>query len=195
MREADVKRKTAETDISLYINIGGTGVSEISSGVGFLDHMLTLFAKHSGFDLKLTCHGDTQIDDHHSVEDIGIVLGCAFKEALGQKIGIRRYGSALIPMDEALIQTAVDLSGRSFLSLNLNLLTEKIGTFDCELVEEFLQAFVRNADITLHINQISGKNSHHIVEGVFKSLARALREACEIDLRFSENIPSTKGAL
>lgn len=195
MREADVKRKTAETDISLYINIDGAGVSEISSGVGFLDHMLTLFAKHSGFDLKLTCHGDTQIDDHHSVEDIGIVLGCAFKEALGQKIGIRRYGSALIPMDEALIQTAVDLSGRSFLTLNLNLLTEKIGTFDCELVAEFLQAFVRNADITLHINQISGKISHHIVEGVFKSLARALREACEIDPRFSENIPSTKGAL
>ena len=195
MRTAEINRKTNETDITLFIDCDGKGQSEISSGVGFLDHMLTLFAKHSGFDLKLRCKGDTFVDDHHSVEDIGIALGLALKEALGNKIGIRRYGDALIPMDEALIQTAVDLSGRSYLSCGLELPTEKVGSFDCELAEEFFAAFARSAELTLHIRQLAGKNSHHIIEGAFKSVARALRAAAEPDPRFAQSLPSTKGVL
>ena len=195
MRTAEINRKTNETDIILFIDCDGKGQSEISSGVGFLDHMLTLFAKHSGFDIKLSCKGDTFVDDHHSVEDIGIALGLALKEALGNKVGIRRYGDALIPMDEALIQTAVDLSGRSYLSCGLELPTEKVGSFDCELAEEFFAAFARSAELTLHIRQLAGKNSHHIIEGAFKSVARSLRAAAEPDPRFAEALPSTKGVL
>ena len=195
MRTAEINRKTNETDITLFIDCDGKGQSEISSGVGFLDHMLTLFAKHSGFDIKLRCKGDTFVDDHHSVEDIGIALGLALKEALGNKVGIRRYGDALIPMDEALIQTAIDLSGRSYLSCGLELPTEKVGSFDCELAEEFFAAFARSAELTLHIRQLAGKNSHHIIEGAFKSVARALRAAAEPDPRFAEALPSTKGVL
>ena len=195
MRIAEINRKTAETDISLSVNLDGSGKGEINSGVGFMDHMLTLLAKHSGFDLKVTCKGDTNVDDHHSVEDIGIALGQALTKALGDKSGIRRYGDALIPMDEALIQTAVDLSGRSYLNYALEIPTEKVGCFDCELVEEFFMALTREAGITLHIRQLAGKNSHHIIEGTFKSVARALRVAAEIDPRFSDSIPSTKGAL
>ena len=195
MRTAEINRKTAETDISLLINLDGNGNSEISSGVGFLDHMLTLFAKHSGFDLTVKCKGDTYVDDHHSVEDIGIALGQSLKESLGGKVGIRRYGDALIPMDEALIQTAVDLSGRSFLSYGLEIPAEKVGSFDTELIEEFFTALTREAGITLHIRQLAGKNSHHIIEGAFKSVAKALRAASEPDPRFGDSIPSTKGAL
>lgn len=195
MRTAEINRKTNETDIIIFIDCDGKGQSEISSGVGFLDHMLTLFAKHSGFDIKLSCKGDTFVDDHHSVEDIGIALGLALKEALGNKVGIRRYGDALIPMDEALIQTAVDLSGRSYLSCGLELPTEKVGSFDCELAEEFFAAFARSAELTLHIRQLAGRNSHHIIEGAFKSVARALRAAAEPDPRFAEALPSTKGVL
>ncbi len=195
MREAVIKRKTAETDISLYLSLDGKGEYEIDSGVGFLNHMLELFSRHSGFDLKVKCKGDTEVDDHHSVEDIGIALGLAFKEAVGEKVGIKRYGSALIPMDEALIQTAADISGRDFLGFGLSIPSPKIGSFDSELVSEFFAAFVRNAGISLHIIQLAGANSHHIVEGCFKSVARALRQACETDERFSDSIPSTKGAL
>lgn len=195
MRTAEINRKTNETDITLFIDCDGKGQSEISSGVGFLDHMLTLFAKHSGFDIKLRCKGDTFVDDHHSVEDIGIALGSALKEALGNKVGIRRYGDALIPMDEALIQTAIDLSGRSYLSCGLELPTEKVGSFDCELAEEFFAAFARSAELTLHIRQLAGRNSHHIIEGAFKSVARALRAAAEPDPRFAQSLPSTKGVL
>lgn len=195
MRTAEIKRKTAETDILLSVDLDGSGKSEISSGVGFLDHMLTLFSKHSGFDLTVKCSGDTFVDDHHSVEDIGIALGQALRESLGQKVGIRRYGDALIPMDEALIQTAVDISGRSFLGYGLEIPSEKVGSFDTELVEEFFTAFTREAGITLHIRQLAGKNSHHIIEGAFKSVARALRAASEPDPRFSDTVPSTKGAL
>lgn len=195
MRTAEIKRKTAETDISLYINLDGKGESQISSGVGFMDHMLTLLARHSGFDLRLSCVGDTEVDDHHSVEDIGIALGQAVKHALGSKVGIRRYGDTLIPMDEALIQTAVDLSGRGFLAFGLAIPSEKVGSFDTELVEEFFTAFVRESGITLHIRQLAGKNSHHIIEGAFKSFARAMRSATEQDPRFSDVLPSTKGAL
>lgn len=195
MRTAEIIRKTAETNISLSVNLDGNGKSEICSGVGFMDHMLTLLAKHSGFDLTVKCVGDTYVDDHHSVEDIGIALGQALKEALGEKVGIRRYGDALIPMDEALIQTAADLSGRSFLAYGLEIPTEKVGSFDTELVEEFFTAFTREAGMTLHIRSLAGKNSHHIIEGAFKSVARALRMAAEPDPRFSDSIPSTKGAL
>lgn len=195
MRTAEIKRKTAETDITLYLNLDGNGESEISSGVGFMDHMLTLLAKHGGFDLRVDCKGDTEVDGHHSVEDIGIALGQALKSALGDKVGIKRYGSALIPMDEALIQSTVDVSGRGYLGYRLEIPSEKVGCFDTELVEEFFMALTREADICLHIVGLSGKNSHHIIEGAFKSVARSLREAVEIDARFSESLPSTKGAL
>lgn len=195
MRTAEMSRTTAETDISLFVNLDGKGESKIESGVGFLDHMLTLFAKHSGFDLRVDCKGDTLVDDHHSVEDIGIALGLAIKKALGEKVGIRRYGDALIPMDEALIQTAVDISGRGYLRYDLEIPTEKVGNFDCELVEEFFAAFSRSAEITLHIRQLSGRNSHHIIECAFKSVARSLRAATEPDPRFSDSVPSTKGVL
>ena len=195
MRQASVTRKTAETEIELALNLDGTGKSEIASGIGFLDHMLTLFAKHGGFDLQLSCRGDTNVDDHHSVEDIGIVLGRAFAEALGAKRGIRRYGNMILPMDEALILTAADLSGRGFLAYDLRIPTEKVGTFDTELVEEVFRAFAVNGGITLHIRSLAGSNSHHIIEGAFKSAARSLREAVSSDGVDPSEIPSTKGVL
>ena len=193
MRTVKINRKTAETDIELTLNLDGKGKSTIQTGVGFLDHMLTLFAAHGKFDLTVTCQGDTYVDDHHSAEDIGICLGQAFQSALGDKRGITRYGSFLLPMDEALIQTAVDISGRSFLGYGLEIPTEKIGTFDTELVEEFWLAFVRQCPMSLHIRQLAGKNAHHIVEGCFKSVARSLKIAVAFD--GSNEIPSTKGVL
>ncbi len=195
MRQASLSRTTAETDISLTLNLDGQGKAEIDTGVGFLDHMLTLFAKHGRFDLSVTCRGDTNVDDHHSAEDVGIALGEAFSSALGDKRGIRRFGDAVIPMDEALILTAIDLSGRSFLGYALSVPTEKIGTFDTELVEEFFAAFVRAAGCSLHLRQLAGTNSHHIVEGAFKSFARSLREAVSPDPDAAGEIPSTKGVL
>jgi imidazoleglycerol-phosphate dehydratase len=195
MRTSEIKRSTAETDISLTLNLDGTGCSEIETGCGFLDHMLTLFAKHSRFDLKLSCRGDTYVDDHHTVEDIGISLGKAFKDALGDKKGITRYGSTILPMDECLILSAVDLSGRGFLGYALEIPSEKVGSFDTELVEEFWLGFIRNAECTLHIRQLAGSNSHHIIEGAFKSVARSLKAAVAIDAAFADDIPSTKGVL
>ena len=212
MRTATIARKTAETDIHLTLSLDGEGRSTIDSGCGFLDHMLTLFAKHGGFDLTLTCVGDTYVDDHHTVEDIGIALGTAFAEALGDKKGIYRYGSCVLPMDESLILSAVDLSGRDFLgyelpipdekvcivnglSMELPIPTKQVGSFDTELVQEFWLGFVRNAGATLHIRKLAGTNSHHIIEGTFKSVARTLREAVAIDPRFADAIPSTKGVL
>ena len=194
-RAYSITRKTAETDVTVTLNLDGTGSSSIDTGVGFLDHMLTLFAKHARFDLELTCKGDVQIDDHHSTEDTGICLGRAFAAALGDKRGIARYGHALLPMDEALILAAVDLSGRDTLRYGLDIPTQKVGTFDTELVEEFLLAFVRNAGVTLHLRQLDGTNSHHIIEGAFKALARALRMAAAIDPAQANEIPSTKGVL
>ena len=193
MRTCEVNRKTAETDILLTLNLDGSGKSRIDTGVGFLDHMLTLFAAHGKFDLDVKCTGDTQVDDHHSAEDIGICLGQAFQKALGDKRGITRYGSFLLPMDEALILTAVDISGRSCLCFDLQIPTEKIGSFDTELVEEFFLAFVRNCPMSLHMRQLAGKNAHHIVEGAFKSVARSLKAAVALD--GSDAIPSTKGVL
>ena len=193
MRTFETKRKTAETDITLSVNLDGTGKSTIDTGCGFLNHMLTLFAAHGKFDLTVKCIGDTDVDDHHSAEDIGIVLGQAFQAALGDKRGITRYGSFLLPMDEALIMTAVDISGRSCLCYGLEIPTEKIGTFDTELVEEFFLAFTRNCPMSLHIRQLAGKNAHHIVEGAFKSVARSLKAAVALD--GSNDIPSTKGVL
>ena len=195
MRTSELKRTTAETDISLALNLDGTGRSEIETGCGFLDHMLTLFAKHGRFDLNITCQGDTYVDDHHTVEDIGISLGKAFKEALGEKRGIVRYGSTCLPMDESLILSAVDLSGRGFLGYGLEIPTEKVGSFDTELVKEFWLGFIRNAECTLHIRQLAGTNSHHIIEGTFKSVARSLKAAVAIDMAYADEIPSTKGVL
>ena len=195
MRTAKIDRQTAETNIALSLNLDGSGKSEIQTGCGFLDHMLTLFAKHGRFDLTVSCKGDTYVDDHHTVEDIGICLGLAFSDALADKKGIRRYGNMVLPMDEALILSAVDLSGRGYLGLALQIPTEKVGTFDTELVEEFWLAFIRNAQCTLHIRQLAGSNSHHIIEGTFKSVARSLKEAVAIDDAFANEIPSTKGVL
>ena len=195
MRNAEIIRKTAETDIALRLELDGTGDSSVDSGCGFLDHMLTLFAAHGRFDLSLTCRGDTNVDDHHTVEDIGICLGKAFCEALGDKRGICRYGDTILPMDEALILTAVDFSGRSCLGYDLTLPAQKVGTFDTELVEEFWLAFVRQAQCALHIRMLAGKNTHHIIEGAFKSAARSLRQAVRIDAAFADEIPSTKGVL
>ena len=195
MRNTTINRKTAETNIALELNLDGKGTSSVNSGCGFLDHMLTLFAKHGRFDLRLTCQGDTFVDDHHTVEDIGIALGQAFAEALGDKRGIIRYGDTVLPMDEALILTAVDISGRGYLGYDLQIPTEKVGSFDTELVEEFWLAFTRCAGITLHIRQMAGRNSHHIIEGAFKSAARSLRQAVAIDQGFADEIPSTKGVL
>ncbi len=193
MRTCKMTRKTAETDICLELNLDGAGKSSIDTGVGFLNHMLTLFAAHGKFDLTVVCRGDTEVDDHHSVEDIGICLGTAFRETLGDKRGITRYGSFLLPMDEALILCAVDLSGRSCLCDELEIPTQKIGTFDTELVEEFLLGFVRSCPMSLHLRQLAGKNAHHIVEGAFKGLGRALKQAVALD--GSGEIPSTKGVL
>ncbi|MBQ2704415.1 MAG: imidazoleglycerol-phosphate dehydratase HisB [Clostridia bacterium] len=195
MRTATILRETAETQINLVIDLDGAGTAQIDSGCGFLDHMLTLFAKHGRFDITLTCKGDTYVDDHHTVEDIGISLGKAFKEALGNKKGVNRYGNMILPMDEALITSAVDLSGRGLLNYGLTIPTEKVGSFDTELVEEFWLGFVRNAECTLHIKQLDGTNSHHIIEGAFKSVARSLKSAVEIDRDFADEIPSTKGVL
>ena len=193
MRIYATSRKTAETDITLSLNLDGTGKSTIDTGCGFLNHMLTLFAAHGKFDLDVKCVGDTEVDDHHSAEDIGIVLGQAFQAALGDKRGITRYGSFLLPMDEALIMTAVDISGRSCLCYGLEIPSQKIGTFDTELVEEFFLAFTRNCPMSLHIRQLAGKNAHHIVEGAFKSVARSLKAAVALD--GTNEIPSTKGVL
>ncbi len=195
MRKAEIKRNTAETEISLSLNIDGKGVSDIQSGCGFLDHMLTLFARHAGFDLTVFCKGDTYVDYHHSVEDIGIALGTAIREALGDKRGICRYGDIMLPMDEALILAAVDVSGRYTLAYDLDIPSKKVGDFDTELVEEFLLGMVREARLTLHIKSLAGKNSHHIIEGAFKALGRVLRKAFAIDPDFADEIPSTKGVL
>ena len=195
MRSAVLERKTSETEIKLSLDIDGSGKSQVSSGIGFLDHMLTLFAKHSGFDLEVSCAGDTYVDDHHSCEDIGIVLGSALREALGDKRGIGRYGDIILPMDEALILCACDVSGRSCLVFDADFPTEKIGSFDTELVQEFFEAFTRSSGITLHIRKLSGANSHHIAEGIFKAFARCLAKACGIDEKRKDEIPSTKGVI
>lgn len=195
MRNAQIDRKTSETEISLCLNLDGSGESDIQSGVGFLDHMLTLFARHSGFDLRLRCAGDTWVDDHHSVEDIGICLGKSLADALGEKRGVARYGDITLPMDEALILCAVDLSGRGGCYYALELPTQKIGSFDTELVEEFFIALCREAGITLHLRQLAGRNGHHIAEGAFKAFARALGKACAIDEKNAGRVPSTKGTL
>ena len=195
MRTAEINRKTLETDIQLTLCLDGTGKSNIATGCGFLDHMLTLFAAHGRFDLNIACKGDTYVDDHHSAEDIGICLGKAFTEALGDKRGITRYGSFLLPMDEALILTAADISGRSYLGWQLEIPTEKIGTFDSELLEEFFLGFVRNCPMSLHIRKLAGTNSHHIAEGCFKSVARSLKAAVARDPSAGDAIPSTKGVL
>lgn len=195
MRSSRIKRTTAETDITLEINLDGSGKSNIKTGCGFLDHMLTLFARHARFDLDVECKGDTYVDYHHTVEDIGICLGKAFCEALGDKKGIVRYGNTLLPMDESLILSAVDISGRGGLYYSLQIPTEKVGDFDTQLCEEFFTAFACNAGITLHLKQLDGRNSHHIIEGAFKSAARSLRTAVSIDKDFSDEIPSTKGLL
>ena len=195
MRTAEIARKTGETDILLTLNLDGTGKSVIDSGCGFLDHMLTLFAKHAGFDLTVQCKGDVQVDYHHTTEDIGISLGKAFFNALGDKKGITRYGDTMLPMDETLIRSAVDISGRDYLAISLDLPCAKVGDFDTELCEEFWLAFAREAKVTLHITQLAGKNAHHIIEGVFKSVARTLGKAAAIDARRADEIPSTKGVL
>jgi imidazoleglycerol-phosphate dehydratase len=188
-------RKTAETDIELRLDLDGAGESVIDSGCGFLDHMLTLFAKHAGFALTVRCKGDVEVDYHHTTEDIGIALGKAFYNALGDKRGITRYGDIILPMDEALIRVAVDISGRDYCAMQLELPTAKVGDFDTELCEEFWLAFVREAKLTLHVTQLAGKNSHHIIEGVFKATARALRKAVAVDEKCKDEIPSTKGVL
>ena len=195
MRTATINRKTNETDISLTLNLDGTGKSEIKSGCGFLDHMLTLFAKHGRFDLTVNCKGDTEVDYHHTTEDIGISLGLAFKEALGDKKGVMRYGYMVLPMDEALILTAIDFSGRAYLGYDMDIPAEKVGDFDTELVEEFWYGFVRNAECTLHIKEIDGLNSHHIIEGAFKSAAHSMKDAVKIDPDAANEVLSTKGVL
>ena len=195
MRTSTINRKTAETDISLTLNLDGSGTSAIDSGCGFLDHMLTLFARHGGFDLTLTCKGDTYVDDHHTVEDIGICLGKALTEALGDKRGIQRYGDIILPMDETLILSAVDISGRGGCFMDMSIPTEKVGTFDTQLCEEFFIALAQNGGLTLHVRQLAGRNSHHIIEGTFKSVARSLAEAVSMDEKNADKIPSTKGLL
>lgn len=195
MRTCEIARKTGETDIKLFLNLDGNGKSEIDSGCGFLDHMLTLFAKHAGYDLKVSCKGDTQVDYHHTAEDIGIALGTAFYKALGDKRGIIRYGDIVLPMDETLIMAAVDISGRDYASIALDIPTSKVGDFDTELCEEFWLAFTREAKLTLHVKQLAGKNAHHIIEGTFKAVARALGKATKIDESKKDEIPSTKGVL
>lgn len=195
MRTAVINRKTMETDISLTINLDGTGIGKINTGIGFLDHMLNLFANHGKFDIDLNCVGDTYVDYHHSVEDIGICFGQAFLESLGEKRGIKRYAHTILPMDEALILSAVDISGRFHLSYDVSIPSQKVGSFDTELIEEFWLGFARNLNLSLHIKQLDGKNSHHIIEGIFKSVARSLKTAVEIDKTYENEIPSTKGVL
>ena len=195
MRQAEINRTTAETDIKLRLDIDGRGVSKTDTGCAFLDHMLTLFARHGRFDLEVSCKGDVEVDYHHTTEDIGIALGDAFAAAMGEKRGIVRYGSCILPMDEALILSAVDISGRSHLSFSLEVPTEKVGDFDTELVREFWLGFIRRAAVTLHIKKLDGDNSHHIIEGAFKSVARSLRAALAVEAEFADEIPSTKGVL
>ena len=195
MRQAEIIRKTGETDIRVFLELDGDGQCSIDTGVGFLDHMLELFARHGRFNLEVSCKGDTRVDDHHSVEDIGIALGQAFDKALGDRKGIVRYGSMILPMDETLVLSAADLSGRGLLVYDLRIPTEKVGTFDTELTEEFFRALAHNARCTLHIRQLAGSNSHHIIEGSFKSVARSLRAAVKIDPECAGEIPSTKGVL
>ncbi len=195
MRTAEIKRQTAETDIALRLDLDGSGKSDIHTGCGFMDHMLTLFARHGRFDLNVLCRGDVEVDFHHTTEDLGIVLGTAFAQALGEKRGIERYGDCLLPMDEALVLTAVDLSGRAYLGYSLDVPTEKVGSFDTELVQEFWMGFVRSAACTLHIRKISGGNSHHIIEAAFKSAARSLKKAVSLNAALAGEIPSTKGVL
>ena len=195
MRCSTIERNTLETQIKLNLNLDGTGKSEISTGCGFLDHMLTLFAKHGRFDLTVLCSGDHHVDEHHTTEDVGICLGQAFKEALGDMRGVNRYGSLMLPMDEALIAAAVDLSGRSYLGYALEIPAQKVGSFDTELVQEFWLGFTRTASITLHLRQLAGCNSHHIIEGAFKAAARILRQAVATDPVFADDIPSTKGVI
>ena len=195
MRQASIKRKTAETDIALTLNLDGTGAGNINTGCGFLNHMLTLFARHGGFDLTVTCVGDTDVDDHHTVEDVGICLGLAFAQALGDRRGITRYGDSTLPMDEALLLAAVDISGRGRFCTTLCPPTQKVGTFDTELAKEFFDALASRAGMTVHLRQLAGENSHHIIEGSFKALARALKAAVAIDEKNRDVIPSTKGVL
>lgn len=195
MRSATITRTTAETDITLTLGLDGRGIAQIDTGCGFLDHMLTLFARHGRFDLAVTCKGDTYVDYHHTTEDIGICLGKAFAQALGGKKGIVRYGDTALPMDEALILSAVDISGRGELYYSLSIPTEKVGDFDTELCEEFWRAFARDAGVTLHLQQLAGRNAHHILEGAFKSAARSLRAAAAIDAAFADEVLSTKGML
>ena len=195
MRTAAIERKTAETDIRLTLTLEGAGLSDVDTGCGFMDHMLTLFAKHGRFDLAVRCAGDTNVDYHHTVEDLGIVLGAAFAQALGDKRGISRYGSCVLPMDEALILTAADLSGRAYLGFELPLAAQKVGDFDTELVKEFFMAFARSAACTLHIRELAGENTHHVIEGAFKSFGRTMRAAAAIDPEAADEIPSTKGML
>lgn len=195
MREGNITRATAETDIALRLCLDGTGKSNVDTGVGFLDHMLTLFARHGRFDLDVACKGDVYVDDHHSVEDIGICLGMAFSKAIGDARGVKRYASAIIPMDEALLLCAVDISGRGMLVMDMPVAAQKVGTFDTELVKEFLLAFVRHADVTLHVRELAGENAHHIIEACFKALGRALDEATGIQAAYADEIPSTKGVL
>ncbi len=195
MRRKKIERNTKETQIVLALEIDGTGAYEINTGCGFLDHMLELFARHGRFDLAIHCKGDTQVDYHHTAEDIGIALGEAFKEALGDKRGIYRYGQFLLPMDEALVMCAVDISGRCFVNFDVQIPTHKVGDFDTELVKEFIMALSREMGLTIHFKQFAGENSHHIIEAVFKGMARALRAACTIEEKFADEIPSTKGVL
>ena len=195
MRKGELKRKTAETDIELSLTLDGTGKSSIDTGCGFLDHMLTLFASHGRFDLNVSCKGDTNVDFHHSVEDVGICLGKAFSDAIGDCKGIKRYGNMILPMDESLVLCALDVSGRAYLNYDVSIAAEKIGDFDIELIEEFFYAFVRNSGVTLHIKRLDGRNAHHIAEAAFKAFARALRQAVEIDMQSKDEIPSTKGVL
>ena len=195
MRISTINRQTSETNISLTLNLDGSGISAIDTGCGFFDHMLTLFARHSGFDLTLTCKGDTYVDDHHTVEDVGICLGKALTEALGDKRGINRYGDRILPMDEALILSAVDVSGRGGCFMDMSIPTERVGTFDTQLCEEFFIALAQNGGLTLHVRQLAGRNSHHIIEGAFKSVARSLSEAVSVDEKNADKIPSTKGLL
>jgi len=193
--QVELERNTAETEIRLKLDLRGSGKSKITTGVGFFDHMLTLWSKHGRFDLELEVKGDTEVDAHHTVEDVGICLGKAVAQALGDKKGVTRYGEILLPMDEALILCAIDLSGRGVLRYQMNIPTEKVGAFDTELAEEFFLAFTRESNITLHLRQLDGTNSHHIIEGAFKAFGRALAKAVTIDERFKDEIPSTKGVL
>lgn len=195
MRKAEIKRKTAETDIELRLDLDGSGKYQVSTGVGFLDHMLELFARHGNFDLELNCTGDLHVDGHHTTEDVAIVLGRAFSEALGERRGINRYGSCILPMDEALILAAVDISGRGVLGYALEIPSPRVGDFDTELTKEFMAAFARSLGAAVHLRQLAGENSHHIIEGAFKALARALRQAVAVDAENADRIPSTKGTI